>query len=320
MLPSAGILNLKVRSAQLVNKGDLLFTVEAPGIAELVAQQNDAEATHKRLLSDIATMQTRLDALKETGTRNSELEEQLRFKQAEAAEQLLAGQNIRARLHTSAMGAEIIHDGHHVLLGIRAKQDGRISEIALRQGSWAQQGDNVLSMIDPRTLEIRASLYGNEQPQFSEAIATIPMGKKQLRVKGTLRIADQIDPIKQTRQLYFVADSLPAHARAGLLCRIDLYQHDAAQKGISIPNTAIIKVGVDDIVFVKRSETEYEAIKVGVLGTRRDMSTVTGIHAGEHIVVTGGYELKFLLGGNTVKQKQTGHFHADGKFHEGEDH
>ncbi len=319
-LPSSGRLDIKVRSAQQVKKGDLLFTIDSPEISDLLVQQKDAEASYKRLLSDIDTMEARLSALAQAGTRSGELEEQLRFKKAEATQQLHKGQNISTRLRSAAMGAEMIQRGDQILLGIRAQEDGGISNIELRQGSWAQQGESVLSMIDPHSLEINASLYGNEQAHFSEAIATIPIGSKEVSVKGKLRISDQVDPIKQTRQLYFVADKLPQGAQAGLLCRIDLYQHDAAQQGISIPSTSIIKVGVDDIVFLKRSADEYEAVKVSVLGTRRDMSTVAGIRSGDEVVVAGGYELKFLLGGGSVKQKQTGHFHADGTFHEGEDH
>ncbi len=320
VLPSSGRLDIKVRSAQQVRKGELLYTIDSPAISDLLTEQKNAEASYKRLLADIKTMESRLSALAQAGTRNGELEEQLRFKKSEATQQLHMAQNISSRLRSAAMGAEMIQQGNQILLGIHAQEDGGISKIELSQGSWAQQGQSVLSMIDPHALEINASLYGNEQPKFSEAIATIPIANREVSVKGKLRISNQIDPIKQTRQIYFVADKLPQGAQAGLLCRIDLYQHAAAQRGISIPTTAIIKVGVDDIVFVKRSADEYEAVKVSVLGTRRDMSTVAGIHTGDEIVVTGGYELKFLLGGGSVKQKQTGHFHADGKFHEGEDH
>ncbi len=317
ILPSSGRIELKVTSAQQVKKGDLLFTVEAPAIAELIAQRDDAQATLQKLQADSVTMEQRLHALRNASTRNSDLEEQLRFKKTEIAQQETTLSNLAQRLRFASMDATLINHAERVLLGIHARQDGRISEIELRQGSWAEQGANVLSMIDPRALEISASLYGNEQPQFSEARATIPVDGKQVRVTGTLRLSDQIDATTQSRRLYFSPDSLPEGARPGLLCRLDLYEKADQQQGVAIPDTAIVKVGVDDIVFVKRGEQQYEPVKVTVLSSSRGMSIVAGLQTGHHYVVRGGYELKYLLG---TGNKKTGHYHADGTFHEGDSH
>jgi uncharacterized protein YsxB (DUF464 family) len=38
-----------------------------------------------------------------------------------------------------------------------------------------------------------------------------------------------------------------------------------------------------------------------------------------NVVVKGGYELKYLIPGDG-QQKKAGHFHADGVFHEGDEH
>ena len=45
-----------------------------------------------------------------------------------------------------------------------------------------------------------------------------------------------------------------------------------------------------------------------------------GHAVGETVVSEGGYELKYVLpaDGNGPAKKAAGHFHADGKFHEGE--
>ncbi len=319
-LPSSGRLSLKVRSAQLVKKGDLLFTVESPDIAELVAQQKEAEASLQKLQNDIATMESRLTSLASADTRNRDLEEQLAFKKAEAAEQSAKIDTIALRLVSSAMGAELIPDGSRMLLGIHAQNDGRVGDIELREGSWAEQGASVLSTTNPSSLEIESSLYGSAAPQFRDATASIPIGNKQVQVAGTLRISEQIDPVKQTRKVYFTPTTLPEGAHAGLLCRIDLFDQATNEQGTNIPNTAIVKVGVDDIVFVKHTEKVYEAVKVEVLDTRFDRSTVRGLKSGNTIVSKGGYELKFLLTGAGAQQKVIGHFHADGTFHEGEEH
>ena len=50
------------------------------------------------------------------------------------------------------------------------------------------------------------------------------------------------------------------------------------------------------------------------------MTPVKGLIPGQKLVVKGGYELRYLLPADGSQQKKAGHFHADGKFHEGEDH
>ena len=80
-----------------------------------------------------------------------------------------------------------------------------------------------------------------------------------------------------------------------------------------------MRVGLDDVVFAEVGEGRYAMLKVHAGTSRRGMTPVKGLMPGQRIVVKGGYELKYILPGEGQK-KAAGHFHADGKFHEGEDH
>ena len=84
-----------------------------------------------------------------------------------------------------------------------------------------------------------------------------------------------------------------------------------------MPNSAIVKVGVDDVVFVREDEHTMVMQKVEALPSRRGLTPVKGLTPGATYVSKGGYELKYLLPTMTGK-KAAGHFHADGKFHEGD--
>ena len=61
-------------------------------------------------------------------------------------------------------------------------------------------------------------------------------------------------------------------------------------------------------------------VKVHAGASRRGMTPVSGLVPGQRIVVKGGAELRYLLPADGQKKKSAGHFHADGKFHEGEHH
>ncbi len=319
-LPVAGRITLHVKSAQQVKEGEILYTVESPALAEQVATLQQSEANLARCQDEISALTARIERLSTVGTRNSDLEEQLTFKRAEERQLARDLQTGKTRLRMLALGAEIREENELPVLVVKATRAGTVRNVGMAQGSWGEQGAAVISMSDPTALEIEASLYANDMPTFNSVRALIPIGRENLAVEGSWRLAEQVDPQKQTRTLYFTPDTLPEGARPGQLCRLDLYTDNVAcGQTCSIPDSAIVRVGMDDVVFVEIEPGRYAATKVHAGESRRGMTPVAGLTPGQRIVVKGGYELKYILPGDG-QQKKAGHFHADGKFHEGEHH
>ena len=320
-MPCAGRISLEVKSAQSVRKGDVLYTVDSPGLYEQIAAVDTAEAGRDRCREELSAIQERLDGLRSAGTRNSDLEEQLRFKQAEMRQLERDLSTAQLRLKAQLGGGELVKqpDGSCRLL-VRALHDGSVRNVGVSQGSWGEQGAPVITMSNPAAMEIAGTLYAGNMPQFTSVRAIMPVGRENRALTGSWRLAEQVDPEKLTRALYFTPDALPQGARAGQLCRLDLYDESAKSDGsIAVPDTAIVRVGLDDVVFAEVGEGRYAMLKVHAGTSRRGMTPVKGLMPGQRIVVKGGYELKYILPGEGQK-KAAGHFHADGKFHEGEDH
>ncbi len=318
-LPAAGRITLHVKSAQQVRAGDLLCTVESPTLTDQVAAVEQGEANLTRCKEEIAALAARIERLKEVGTRNSDIEEQLTFKRAEERQLTRDLETSQSRVRMLALGAEIVTEGGLSRLVIKAGKAGTVRNVGVAQGSWGEQGAAIITISDPAALEIVASLYANDMPTFNRVRAHIPQGRENLDVAGSWRLAEQVNPKTQTRALYFTPDTLPEGARPGQLCRLDLYNDSAAcGNTVSIPDSAIVRVGMDDIVFIEIEPGRYAATKVHAGESRRGMTPVSGLHAGQRIVVKGGYELKYILPSGDGQKKKAGHFHADGKFHEGE--
>lgn len=317
-LPCAGRIGLHVKSAQQVKKGDLLYTLESPALTELLAELQTTRASLARCGVEIEAMESRLARLASIGSRNGDLEEQLKFKRAEQDQLRQTLDAADSRLRVLALGAKRAERNGIAVLEVRAHADGTVRNVGITQGSWGEQGAPVITMSNLKAMEIAATLYASNVPDFSTVRATIPVGRDNIAVNGTWRMAEQPDPEKQTRALYFTPDSLPAGAQAGKLCRLDLYAEGDAHGTASIPESAVVKVGVDDVVFVEVDEGNYAMVKVRAGASRMGMVPVSGLRPGQRIVVKGGYELKYILPGEGEKKK-AGHFHADGKFHEGED-
>ena len=311
-LPSAGRVTLHVKSAQAVRKGDLLYTVASPQVAEAVAERDRADAAVDRCTAEIGTLEQRVLRLQNIGSRNSELEEQLHFKQAELRLLKQEADSAAARLSMLCLGARLVQRDGVPMLDVHASADGTVRNVGFTQGGWGEQGAAVITMADSPVLEAVARLHAASMPN----IGTV---RSNLAQEGTWRLDDQVDAATQTRTLYFTPTSLPTDARAGQLCRLDIFSGAAEDEHIvNVPDSAIVKVGADDLVFVEVAEGTYAAVKVHAGESRFGMTPVEGLAPGQRMVVKGGHELRNLLPADGAAKK-AGHFHADGHFHEGED-
>ena len=319
-LPCGGRISLRVKSAQSVKKGEVLYTVISPEVSELVADIKKQEAAITRCGEEIDSISQRLARLQSAGTTSSDLTEQLNFKNAEKRQLQRELEVTQTKLKILVMGAEITPENGMPTLVVRAINDGIVRNVGITQGSWGEQGAPVVTMSNLASMEVVGTLYGNDVPDFSTIRATRLSGRNQQELTGTWRMAEQVDPEKQTRNLFFTPDALPADARPGQLCRLDMYADGGEQGYVNIPDSALVKVGIDDVVFLEIKEGTFAMVKVQAGTSRRGMTPVKGLIPGQKLVVKGGYELRYLLPADGSQQKKAGHFHADGKFHEGEDH
>ena len=318
-LTANGSVRFFVRAGQKVSTGTPLYAVASPELVEMSANVKDADAALSRSRAELDSLKLRLSRLAEIGVKNSELENEARFKEAEIVSLEIAAERSRA-LWQQATAGSVFTNG---TLLVPARRDGIVQSLDLTEGAWGERGQSALTLIKSAPLEFKGTAFGNDD--FSNAFAelAIRIGDKTERFAGTLRVASQIDETTQARTIYFVPEKLSEKIYPGQIARLDVFSPEAADgKFVLVPNSAVIKVGVDDVVFVcdATDPNKFTARKVKTLPSRRGMTPVSDIHAGETVVSKGGYELKYVLpvDGNAPKRKAAGHFHADGKFHEGE--
>ena len=318
-LTANGSVRFFVRAGQKVSAGTPLYAVASPELVEMSANVKDADAALSRSRAELDSLKLRLSRLAEIGVKNSELENEARFKEAEIVSLEIAAERSRA-LWQQATAGSVFTNG---TLLVPARRDGIVQSLDLTEGAWGERGQSALTLIKSAPLEFKGTAFGNDDFSNASAELAIRIGDKTERFAGTLRVALQIDEATQARTIYFVPEKLPEKIYPGQIARLDVFSPEAADgKFVLVPNSAVIKVGVDDVVFVcdATDPNKFTARKVKTLPSRRGMTPVSDIHAGETVVSKGGYELKYVLpvDGNAPKRKAAGHFHADGKFHEGE--
>jgi hypothetical protein len=162
-------------------------------------------------------------------------------------------------------------------------------------------------------------LIGMDSVHYSKAMLSLTLGNKTEFLNGTLRISPLVDTTTLSRTVYFTPDQLPQGAYDGQVATLELFSSEETEGGyLTIPDSAVVKVGIDQVVFLKVGKNEFVMKKVQTLPSRFGRTPVKGLTPGEMIVTKGGYELKYILPEEKAGTKKTaGHFHADGQFHEG---
>lgn len=319
-LPAAGRVRFFVKPGQNVTAGTPLFALASPELITLQSDKIEAEANLSRAEANLATLEKRLVKLAEIGTKNSSLENEAAFLKAEIPVLKAAAARARGLWEIATLGGKFTNN----VLIIYSGFGGRIQSLDLTEGAWGEQGASALTLVVPQALEFKSIAFGNDSFSGKKARLALTVGNEMRHYDGALRISAQIDEATQARTIYFVPETTDAAIYPGQIARLEVFTPatEAEAAFVPVPSSAVIKVGVDDIVFVcsPNNANLFFARKVETLPARRGMTPVKGVRVGETVVSRGGYELKYVLpaDGNAPRQKTAGHFHADGKFHEGE--
>ena len=319
-LSAAGRVRFLVKPGQEIAAGTPLFSLASPELITLESDCAETEANLSRARSNLSTLENRLARLAQIGNKNSNLETEAAFLKAEIPVLTAAAKRARGLWQIATLGGSF-RDG---VLTVYSSFSGRIQSLDLNEGAWGEQGASALTLVVPQALEFKGIAFGNDSFVGKKARLAVNIGDETRHYDGTLRISAQIDEATQARTIYFVPEKADADIYPGQVARLEVFTPatEAEAAFVPVPSSAVIKVGVDDIVFVCATADPnlFFARKVKTLPARRGMTPVKGVRIGETIVSKGGYELKYVLPveGNAPQRKAAGHFHADGKFHEGE--
>ena len=281
--PVAGRISLRVAPLASVKAGDPLFTVASP---DLVSRTRE-----------IAVLEKRLAVYRGLKTANADLETQLAVKRGELA---------------ALLGGATASDG---VVTVTAKTDGQVETFALADGAWAEAGAQVLGCVRPDRIRFTAFVSVADVNQLADGLPVVVKGaaghlRHGLGDAGGTGMADVFVEFPQE------APAARPGERARAECVLDAHEAPV----LAVPTAAIVQIGLQPTVFV-RDEHDADrflavSVETGLAGG--GWTEVKGLDADAEVVTDGAYEFKLALGAGS--SAPAGHFHADGTFHEGEDH
>ena len=270
-LPLAGFVAWRIGAPCEIHPGDEVLRLVSP----------DAATAY----GELATLETRLDAVNKSGAKNASL----------AAE--LAAKRIAYAAMTNALVAVDAGRGE---FSLRATVRGRVNEQLVASGVFAERGTDILKMTEAKPPVVFAG----------EHVGTMLVDRT--RTDGLVGVWIACD------------ENCDAHVKLVLGESVYVtVETDPAGKPVAcVPSSAVFRDGVTPSVFVRdEHDADRFVVKPVVPGrTAAGWTAVAGLDEHDEVVARGVYELRHALPAVGGEKKAAGHFHADGTFHAGEDH
>lgn len=218
-LPGA-VHTLSVKVGERVTAGRVLAVLDVPAVHSTMAAA-DAQVMAQEVASrQVQRERARVAQLLAVGgVSGAEMDDwESRVQAAEAALQA-------ARAQRATAAADVAR------LTVRAPFDGIVERRVATQGSIVQVGDELVSIIDPRTLELEAAVA------MSQAQLVHPGARIALRIAGladtsitgrVVRVAPALDPITRQLRITVHVPNLAGHIPAGAWAEGRLLSDSAA--------------------------------------------------------------------------------------------
>jgi RND family efflux transporter MFP subunit len=176
--------------------------------------------------------------------------------------------------------------------------DGVVLELALQEHEWVQEYEPLLVIGNPERIELELQIA----PDRAASVATgdivefVPVGRPSSTGRASvISRVPQVDPSTRTIRIRARITQNDPSLYPGVFVEGTLV-HGSARLAPSVPSSAPISVGGEDVVFVRRSSDEFELrhVRLGMFnGTRYEV--LDGVEVGEEVVVEGVFFLKSAL-------------------------
>lgn len=358
-VPLAGRVTVHVAEFDPVQQGDLLITVDSPEWRRVqheaveaegeiamarahlaVARARRTEAAQLldqqgRRVENLAALEIRKADLEAevSGLRHSlpRLDAEVRGEEAALAEAI---EHYESRLKVlSALSGKdeatllADHEGKPrwrslSVLEVRAHEPATVEHIGVAQGTWLDEGDLVLTAMNPDAVRFRAKAPQVDLALFRDGMSAevIPLRASpdggQHPMPGRIRLGLTALDADRTLPIYMTPEALAPWARSGVAGYLDVRLTEDAPARLAIPADAVIQDGLERVFFRRDPNDANRVLRVvGDLGQSdgRWVEVRSGLMDGDQVVLDGVYALNLT---DSARQAPEGyHYHADGTLH-----
>jgi cobalt-zinc-cadmium efflux system membrane fusion protein len=287
--PIAGrVVSLRLQPGDTVKAGAALLALDAPDLAQAVADLNKARAdeTRKRLAYERAKKLHDGEVLPRKDLESAE---------ADLAQARAEAERARLRLHNLAPAGSVREN--YVL---RSPIGGVISERRANPGMEVRPDfpDPLYIITDPTRLWVMIDLpernLSKVEPGHPVAVEVDAWPGE--RFPGTIeKVGETVDPATRRIQVRCSLPNPERKLKPEMYARITLLA-DEHQRALRVPNGALITDGLYSHIFIEKGPGVFEKRRVSLRLQDRDYSYIaSGLNPGERVVASGALLLNSEL-------------------------
>jgi Cu(I)/Ag(I) efflux system membrane fusion protein/cobalt-zinc-cadmium efflux system membrane fusion protein len=208
------------------------------------------------------------------------------------------------------------------LLTILSPADGVVAEVMdeALEGMYVTPGMNLYKIADLATVWVHADVYESELPWIREgqpAVVSFRHDPGRVYEGGVLFLYPEVSRQTRTLKICVEVPNTDRHLRPGMYADV-VIQGPPIHDAVIVPQSAVIRTGTRDIVFVDLGEGRFKPLEVqlGVTGTGDWIQVLQGIEPGDRVVRQG----QFMLDSESRIQEAIARFTAPGPVAGSPDH
>lgn len=181
-------------------------------------------------------------------------------------------------------------------LPVTAPLDGVVLEMMVQEHQWVQAYEPLMVIGDPERVELMLQIPPDEAAKVAAGspVEYVPVGRPHLRGRATvISRVPQVDPETRTVKVRArLEDNEGTSVFPGVFVE-GTVATGVERQALSVPASAVIRLGEGDVVFVRSGPTTFEArpVDLGLFdGTHYEVRS--GLALEEDVVVHGVFSLK----------------------------
>ena len=296
------IVEVRVKVGDRVRTGDTLAVFDNIEAGELLIQEQSARADLERLRAQLIPATRQMERNRRLADIGAASEKEFEAGKAEkegidasirSQQALIDG--IRQRLHRFGIYED--KPDATFLTSLKAPFGGVVTKAQASPGNSVEDGQDVFIVADLNRVWVQAEVYEKDLGRLSvgqNAYITVDTYPNR-RFEGKVAyIGDVVDPQTRTVRVRCELANPEMQLKADMFANVQL-PTTLTRRALAVPSSALQQMDGKDVVFVRKSETQFEKREVSKGVTVNDQVEITsGLKPGEPVVTQGSFHLKSI--------------------------
>lgn len=294
-----------------VSKGQTLATYDNIEAGELIAQLAIARADLERLRGqerNLAKQTDRARALAEIGAVPQKDFEQAAADQQSAQQSIKAQESvvegIMARLRRFGISQTDIPS--IPVTTITSPFAGVVTRQEASPGEVVEPATALFTIADLSAVWVQAEVYEKDLGRLrigQPALITVDTYPNQPFTGKVTYVSDFLDPRTRTARVRCEVPNRDVRLKLDMYAKVSL-PTTFSRRTLAVPAGAVQEVGDKTVIFIRKTDTQFEPRWVTAGNTVRDLVEITnGLKEGEPVVKAGAFHLKSILVGKDLGEE-----------------